>query len=188
MHTLAEVNRIKHLDFVALLFLQEMAYLGEYPTFRIYAHIRRMGLKELRGQPEPGLARAGRADNTAVEVAGVGRDFWPGVHGEKFRPGQYHVVFKLWVNEGSYILCRPPAGRTIFHVFSEFLCVPYFVVDYQPEHHGPNQAHQQIEAVARSYRPEGWAYGFHHAYELHAKVGPSRKAVRLPDFAEEPEY
>ena len=108
MHTLAEVNRIKHLDFVALLFLQEMAYLGEHPAFRIYAHIRRVGLKELRGQPEPGLARAGRADNTAIQIAGVGRYLGPGVHGEKLCPGENDVVFKLGIGEGGYILGGAP--------------------------------------------------------------------------------
>ena len=108
VHTLSEVHRIEYLDFIALPLLQEMSHLGEDAAFRIYAHIRGMSLKELRGQPEPGLSRAGRTDNTAVEISGVGRDFGPGVHSQKFRPGQYHVVFKLRVYEWGYVFGRSP--------------------------------------------------------------------------------
>ena len=162
--------------------------MGEDTAFRIYAHIRGMSLKELRGQPEPGLSRAGRTDNTAVEISGVGRDFGPGVHSQKFRPGQYHVVFKLRVYEWGYVFGRSPTGRAVFHVLPEFLCVLHFVIDHQPEHQGPHKAHQQIEASeVRRDCPESRAYGFHHTYELRAEVRTFREAVGRPHLAEEPE-
>jgi len=107
VHTFLKIHGIEYPDFVVLP-LQKLPALVEYTAFRIYAHIRGMSLKELWGQPEPGLSRAGRTDNTAVEISGVGRDFGPGVHGEKFRPGQYHVVFKLWVYEWGYVFGRSP--------------------------------------------------------------------------------
>ena len=58
-----------------------------------------MSLQELRREPKAGLARAGRADAAEIEVAGVGGIFRTGVHGEPFRGGQQHIVFKLVVNE-----------------------------------------------------------------------------------------
>ena len=56
-------------------------------------------MQELRREPKAGLARAGRADAAEIEVAGVGGIFRTGVHGEPFRGGQQHIVFKLVVNE-----------------------------------------------------------------------------------------
>ena len=67
-----------------------------------------MSLKKLRGQPEPCLARAGRADDTGVEVAGVGRIFGPGVDGEFFRSGENDIVFKLGIDKGLDVLFRTP--------------------------------------------------------------------------------
>ena len=67
-----------------------------------------MGLKQLGREPEPGLAGAGRADDAGVEVAGVGRIFWPGVDGEQLRPGENDIVFKLRIDKGLNVLFRSP--------------------------------------------------------------------------------
>ena len=47
-----------------------------------------------------GLARAGRADDAGVEVAGVGRDFAAGCSWSRHSvPVRMHIVFKLGVNK-----------------------------------------------------------------------------------------
>ena len=68
----------------------------------------RTGLEKLGGEPEAGLAGAGRADDAGVEVAGVGWVLGPGVHGEKLRPGENDIVFKHGIDKGRDVLCRPP--------------------------------------------------------------------------------
>ena len=67
-----------------------------------------MSLQELRREPKAGLARAGRADPAEIEVAGVGGIFRSGVHGEPFRGGQQHIVFKLGIDKRAYIFFRSP--------------------------------------------------------------------------------
>ena len=64
-------------------------------TLGVYHHIGRMSLQKLGREPEPGLAGARRTDDTAIQIAGVGRIFGPGVDGELFRPGENDIVFKL---------------------------------------------------------------------------------------------
>ena len=67
-----------------------------------------MSLQKLGREPEAGLARAGRADDTGVEVAGVGRIFRAGVDGEFFRSGENDIVFKLGIDKGLDVLFRTP--------------------------------------------------------------------------------
>ena len=67
-----------------------------------------MSLQKLGGQPEPGLAGAGRADDAGVEVAGVGRIFGPGVDGEQLRPGENDIVFKLGIDKGLDVFFGTP--------------------------------------------------------------------------------
>ena len=67
-----------------------------------------MSLQKLGCEPEAGLAGAGRADDTGVEVAGVGRIFGPGVDGEFFRFGENDIVFKLGIDKGLDVLFRTP--------------------------------------------------------------------------------
>ena len=67
-----------------------------------------MSLEQLGGEPEPGLAGAGRADEAGVEVAGVGRIFGPGVDGEQLRPGENDIIFKLGIDKGLDVLFRSP--------------------------------------------------------------------------------
>ena len=57
-------------------------------------------MKQLRCEPKAGFAGAGRADPAKIEVAGVGGIFRAGVHGEPFRGGQQHIVFKLGIDKG----------------------------------------------------------------------------------------
>ena len=85
-----------------------MAYLPEDTPFRIDADIRGMSLEQLGREPEPGLAGAGRSDDAGVEVAGVGRIFWPGVDGEQLRPGENDIIFKLGIDKGLDVLFRSP--------------------------------------------------------------------------------
>ena len=67
-----------------------------------------MGLQKLGREPEAGFTRAGRADDTGIEVAGIGRIFGPGVDGELFCPGENDIVFKLGINKGLDVLFCPP--------------------------------------------------------------------------------
>ena len=77
-------------------------------TVGVYHHIGRMGLQELGREPKAGLAGAGRADPAEIEVAGVSGIFRTGVHGEPFRGGQQHIVFKLGIDKGLDVLFVAP--------------------------------------------------------------------------------
>ena len=107
MHGLGKVYAVEHLNFVAP-FLQKRADLPQHTALGVYHHIGRMSLQELRREPKAGLARAGRADATEIEVAGVGGIFGTGIHGEPFRGGQQHIVFKLGINERLDVLFVSP--------------------------------------------------------------------------------
>ena len=65
-------------------------------------------MEQLGREPEPGLAGAGRSDDTGVEVAGVGRIFRAGIHGKQLRPGENDIVFKLGIDEGLDVLFVAP--------------------------------------------------------------------------------
>ena len=67
-----------------------------------------MSLEQLGREPEPGLAGAGRADDTGVEVAGVGGIFWTGADGEQLRPGENDIVFKLGIDKGLDVFFGAP--------------------------------------------------------------------------------
>ena len=108
MHTLGKIHAVEHLDLIPLPLLQEVAHLPQDAALTVYHHIRGMGLEQVGGEPKPGLAGAGRADDAAVEIAGVGRVFWAGVHGQVFSPGEDDVVLKRRVDEGFDVLFRPP--------------------------------------------------------------------------------
>ena len=107
VHGLGKVDAIEHLDLVPPA-LQESANLSQHAALGIDHHIRGMGLQELGCEPKAGLARAGRADPAEIEVAGVGWIFRAGVHGEPFRGGQQHIVFKLGIDKGLDVLFRSP--------------------------------------------------------------------------------
>lgn len=113
MHGFCEINGIEHLDPIPTL-LQEVTHLPENASFGIDTHIAASavficaGLQNLRGKPEPGFAGAGRTDHTGIEIAGVGRVFRAGVHGEKLRPGENNIVFKDGIDEWGYIFRPAP--------------------------------------------------------------------------------
>ena len=90
-------------------------------------------MQELRGKPKTGLARAGRADNAAIQVSGICGDFRAGVHREKLRPGQNHVVFKPWINKWFDVFFRSPPGAAVFCIPPKLLSVLAFEIDQQPE-------------------------------------------------------
>ena len=69
-----------------------------------------MSLQELRREPKAGLARAGRADPAEIKVAGIGGIFRASIHGEPFRGGQNHIVFKLGIDKRAYIFFISPTG------------------------------------------------------------------------------
>jgi len=58
-----------------------------------------MSLKQLRCEPKAGFAGAGRADPAEIKVAGIGGIFGASIHGEPFRGGQDHIVFKLGIDK-----------------------------------------------------------------------------------------
>ena len=85
-----------------------MPHLAQNASLRVHDHIRGMGLQELRGQPEAGLAASRRANDAGVQVTGVGRIFWTGVDRQIFRPGENDVVPENRVYEGLDVLRRTP--------------------------------------------------------------------------------
>lgn len=78
----------------------------EDTPFRIDANIRGMSLRQLGYEPESSLARAGRSNDTGVEVAGVVRIFRPGVDGEQLLPGGNDIIFKLVIDKRLDVLFR----------------------------------------------------------------------------------
>ena len=107
MHGLEKVDAVEYLNFVSPL-LEKAAHLGEHPALGVNHHIGRMSLQKLGREPEAGLAGAGRADNTGVEVAGVGRIFGPGIDGKQLRPGENDVALKFGIDKGLDVLFRSP--------------------------------------------------------------------------------
>ena len=67
-----------------------------------------MGLQKLGREPEAGFAGAGRTDDAAIQIAGVGRIFGSCVDSELFRPGENDIVFKLGIDKGLDVLFCPP--------------------------------------------------------------------------------
>ena len=112
MHTFGKINAVEYPDLIALP-LQKSAALVQGAALGVYHHIAapvlaRTGLKKLGGEPEAGLAGARRADDAGVEVAGIGRVLGPGVHGEKFRPGENDVVLKYGIDERGDVFGTAP--------------------------------------------------------------------------------
>ena len=85
-----------------------MSHLPDNAALRVNYYIGAVRLQSLRGQPKPGLAGAGAADNTGVQVPGVRGIFRARVHSQKFRPGQNDVILKNRIYERSYVFLRPP--------------------------------------------------------------------------------
>ena len=107
MHGLGKIYAVEHLDLIASA-LEKGPDLPQHTALGVYHHIGRMSLQELRRKPKAGFARAGRADPAEIEVAGVSGIFGAGIHGEPFRGGQDHIVFKLGINERLDVLFVSP--------------------------------------------------------------------------------
>ena len=107
MHGLAEVDRVHHLDAVAVPF-QQPAALDDQAALRVCHHIGRMALHQVGLEPESGLAAARAADNQHVLVAGIRRILRTAAHCEPFRLRQNHVVFKLRIDKRFDVFFRSP--------------------------------------------------------------------------------
>ena len=161
----------------------------EGAALRVHHHIRGMGLKELRGQPEPCLARAGRADDAGVQVAGVGGYLRAGVHGKKLRPGENNIVLKFGVYKRLYILLCSPAGGAVLRIPPEFLCLLDFGLYQQIHPSRTGEAHQQVNATqSRPVGFKGFGEGVEHPHELCPEVCAGGDPVGRPDFGEKPEH
>ena len=187
VHGLGEVDGIEYLDFIALP-LEKGPHLGERASLGVYHHIGRMSLEQLGGQPEPGLAGAGRAHHTGVEVAGVGGIFGPGVHGEQLRPGENDVVLELGVGERLYILRRAPPGAAVLFIPAILLRFFGLGVHHQPERRSPGDAHQPVKGVEpRGEVGKGRADGLPHADELMGEVCAGGQPVGGAEFQKGPQ-
>ena len=107
LYGLGKIYAVEHLDLIASA-LEKGPDLPQHTALGVYHHIGRMGLQKLRREPKAGLARAGRANAAEIEVAGVGGIFRTSVHGEPFRGGQQHIVFKLGIDKGLDVLFVAP--------------------------------------------------------------------------------
>ena len=144
-------------------------------------------MQELGRKPKAGLARAGRADPAEIKVAGVCGIFRAGVHGEPFRGGQQHIVFKLGIDKGLDVLFVSPAGAAVLRIPAKLLCVLAFEVDQQAERHRPHNAHQPVkESKAGGKVGKGRTDGLSQPQQLMGKIAACRQTVGRPQFEEHP--
>ena len=106
-----------------------------------------MGLEQLGGEPEAGFAGAAGADDTGVEVPGVGRVLGLGVGGEKFRFSENDVIFKLGIGKRGNIFWPAPTGRSILRIRAEFLGLFRLAVNQKPDASRPRDAYQPVKGV-----------------------------------------
>ena len=59
VHGLGKVDAVEHFELISLLPLEKIAHLGQGAALGVHHHIGRMGLEQLRGQPEAGFAAVG---------------------------------------------------------------------------------------------------------------------------------
>ena len=169
--------------------MQKGSHLGEHPAFGIDHHIAasvlflRAGLQNLWGEPEPGFAGAGRADHTGIEIAGVGRVFRAGVHGEKLRPGENNIVFKDGIDEWGYIFRPAPSGRPVFFIPPVFFCLFAFGINKQAESHRAHNADEPIERIKpRRKVGKSRAYRLPQAHELMGQIHAGGQPVGCPQL------
>ena len=186
MHGLGKIYAVEHLDFIAPT-LQKSADLSQHTALGVYHHIRGMSLKQLRGEPKAGFAGAGRADPAEIEVAGIGGIFRAGVHGEPFRSGQQHIVFKLGIKERLDVCCCTPAGRAVLGIPAKLLCVFAFEVDQQAERRRTHNAYQPVKGgKAGGKAGKGRADGLAQPQQLFPEARASGQTVRRTDFQAKP--
>ena len=144
-------------------------------------------MQELRREPKAGLARAGRADATEIEVAGIGGIFRAGIHGEPFRGGQQHIVFKLGIKERLDVCCCTPAGCAVLGIAAKFLCFFRLAVDQQPEADCAHNADNPIQrGKAGGKAGKGRADGLAQPQQLFPEARASGQTVRRTDFQAKP--
>ena len=97
---------------------------------------------------QTGFAGAGRADDTAIQVPGVGRIFRARVHGKKFRPGENDIILKLGIDKGLYILFRSKAGGAILLIPAVLFGVFAFRVDQQTERRRAHNANEPVKGAS----------------------------------------
>lgn len=147
-----------------------------------------MGLEKLGREPKPRFAGAGRADHTAIQVPGVGRVLGPGVHGEKFRPGENDVVLKPGIDKGLDVLFRSKPGRSIFFIVAVFLCLFAFAVDQQAEARRAHNANEPVKGMkSRRKVGKGRADGLPQTHELVGEVRARRQTVGCAHFQTRPQ-
>ena len=98
VHRLLEVDRIEYLNPV-LSSYKSMPDLNQGCTLRIGQNVRTVKLKQVRLDPEPGLAAAGSADDQDVLISGIGRILRPVTHHQPFAPGKDHIVLEDRIHE-----------------------------------------------------------------------------------------
>ena len=169
--------------------MQKGSHLGEHPAFGIDHHktasvlFLRAGLQNLRGEPEPGFAGAGRANHTGIEIAGVGRVFRAGVHGEKLRSGENHIVFKDGIDERGYIFRPAPSGRPVFFIPPVFFCLFAFSINKQAKSHRAHNADEPVKGgLPRRKIGKGRADALPQAHEFVSKVCSRGQAVGRPQL------
>ena len=140
-------------------------------------------MKKLGREPKPGFSRAGRSDDTGVEIAGIGRDLWAGVHGEKLRPGENDIVLKLWIDKRLDVFRPAPTGAAVFLIPAIFFGIFAFEVDQQPKSHSAHNANEPVKGIKpRRKVRKGHADGLHEPQQLFPEVCASSQTVGRPHF------
>ncbi len=147
-----------------------------------------MSLEKLGREPKPGFAGAGRADDTAIQVPGVGRIFRARVHGKKFRPGENDIILKLGIDKGLYILFRSKAGGAILLIPAVLFGVFAFRVDQQTERRRAHNANEPVKgSKPRRKVGKGRANGLAQPHELMSNIRTRRQPVGRPQFQTGPQ-
>ena len=147
-----------------------------------------MSLEELGSKPEAGFAGAGRADDTAIQISGVGRIFWARVHGKKFRPGENDVILKLGIDKGFYILFRSKTGGAILLIAAVLFSIFAFRVDQQTERRRAHNTNEPVKGnEPRSKVGKGRADGLAQPHELMSNIRTRRQPVGRPQFQTGPQ-
>ncbi|MNW60651.1 hypothetical protein D3C74_386540 [compost metagenome] len=145
MHTSGKIYAVEHLNFIPLrLCRKKSAHLPQNAALRVHHDIRRMGLKQVRGQPEARFTASAGAYYATIQVPGIGGIGGSGVHGKKLCSGQNDVVAEFGVDKGLYVLLRSPPGRAIFHIPPKLFCVFYLIPYHQPKNYCPGKANKPI--------------------------------------------
>ena len=143
-----------------------------------------MSPEKLGREPKPGFSGAGRADDTAIQVPGVGRIFRARVHGKKFRPGENDIILKLGIDKGLYILFRSKAGGAILLIpavlFGVFAFRVLFIFQEGERQIGlGNDFDRKILASIYNKRPAGWRKGLRAAAVLLLLIGVSQVLIDI---------